>query len=631
MEHLEKWPLLAATDSPQALKDLPAKQLPALAREIRDYLVFRTEENGGHLASNLGVVELTMAIHRVFDAPRDHVIFDVGHQSYVHKLLTGRAARFDTLRQPGGISGFTKRAESEYDPFGAGHSSTAISAALGMAQADLLAGRDAYTIAVVGDGALTGGLAFEGLNNCRPDLPLVIIINENEMSISPNTGRLATQLSHMRASRGYIRTKECLARGLHAIPLVGRPLLRGLRSVKRWCKHALYRENMFEHMGIHYLGPIDGHDLAGLQAMLLHAKRRGGASILHVKTVKGKGYAPAQTDAAVYHGLPPKGRISTGKSFSQIAGEMLCDMASKDTSLVAITAAMREGTGLSAFADRYPDRFFDVGIAEGHAVTFAAGLAAGGAKPVVALYSTFLQRAYDNVLHDVAIQRLPLLLCIDRAGLSAADGATHHGIYDVAMLSLVPDAHIFAPVTEHGLRVALTQAAACEGIAAVRYGAGEPDPRIEQAFYGDDLPDTVGVRVYDAAAAPVLTVLTHGRIAAQALDAAAALCARGIAVRILLCEYLAPYDTLCREVLPLLAGKSLLFLEEEIRSGGFGMHLSAALRRAGDTRAHHLLATTDGVCAPGVGQTPLCAAGLDAAHLEEYVMRICQNEGEKIC
>ncbi len=621
MERFEKWPLLASTQTPEALKALPAKQLPVLADEIRDYLVYRVGENGGHLASNLGAVELTLAIHRVFNAPDDHIIFDVGHQSYVHKLLTGRGERFDTLRVPGGLSGFTKREESEYDPFGAGHSSTAISAAIGMARADLLSGKDTWTVAVVGDGALTGGLAFEGLNNCEPDLRLIIVINENEMSISPNTGRLATQMSHMRASHGYIRTKEMSARALRALPLLGQPMYRGARRAKRWFKHAFYRENALENMDIRYIGPIDGNDERGVEEMLRHAKKLGSSVILHTKTVKGKGYAPAEGNAPTYHALQPRETAVDGASFSQSFGDAITEIAREDERVVAITAAMRDGTGLSRFAAEHPDRFFDVGIAEGHAVTFAAGLAAGGKRPVVAAYSTFLQRAYDNVIHDAALQRLPLVLAVDRAGLNAHDGATHHGVFDVAMLSALPNVRIFAPVTGDGVKKSLKAALAANTLCAVRYGAGAPDERIVRAFYKGN-ETGIGVRVYDGASTPVCTIVTHGRIAAEALAAADALAADGVAVRVLLCEYLAPYGDLFRELAPLLAGDAVLFLEEEIFSGGFGMHLSDEMRRAGVEKQYEILATKNAFVAPTLGETLFEAAGISAKDIKNAVMAL---------
>ncbi len=631
MENFSRWPLLAEVNTPEALKALPEKQLAPLAAQIRDYLTYRVGENGGHLASNLGVVEMTMAIHRVFNSPEDHIIFDVGHQSYVHKLLTGRAPLFDTLRMPGGLSGFTKRAESDHDPFGAGHSSTAISAAIGMARSDRLAGKKSWTVAVVGDGALTGGLAYEGLNNCQNDLRLIVIINENEMSISPNTGRLAAQLSRMRTSDGYIRTKELTSGFLRRIPLVGKPLYRGIRRLKRWLKHRFYRENLFEYMGIRYLGPVDGNDTAGVEAILRHAKRLDCSVILHLKTVKGKGYEPAERDAGTYHSVAPARGDAPDKSFSQIMGEALCALGKQNERICAITAAMRDGTGLVPFAERYPDRFFDVGIAEGHAVTFAAGLAAGGYRPVVAVYSTFLQRAVDNILHDAALQGLPLTLCVDRAGLNAADGPTHHGVFDVAFLSLLPNVKIYTPVTERGVALSLRASQESSGVCALRYPSGAPSQAIKEAFYPDGAPDTIGVRLYDSGEAPCATVVTHGRIADEALLAAERLAQEGIAVRILLCEYIAPYDTLAAEVAPLLVGKATLFLEEEVRSGGFGMRLCDAMTRAELLRtSYEILATDDGFVTPAKGETVQQAAGVSAADIHAALCRLTAHEKEKM-
>ena len=612
MEHFDKWPLLGGIASPQDLKALPAEKMDALAAEIRDYLAYRVTENGGHLASNLGVVEMTMAIHRVFDSPKDHVIFDVGHQSYVHKLLTGRKEQFDTLRCPGGLSGFTKRTESEHDPFGAGHSSTAISAAIGMAEAEYQKGSDAWTVAVVGDGALTGGLSYEGLNNCAHHLRLLIVINETEMSISPNPGRLARHLSRMRASRNYLHTKRFTANFIRHIPLIGRPTYKLLRWFKRRVKHVFYRENLFEHMGIRYMGPIEGNDYKSVEAYLHHAKRTDHSVILHLKTTKGAGYAPAVENPNAFHGLPPKGKVASAMTFSKAMGEALTAYAEKEQDICAITAAMSCGTGLEPFRKRIPSRFYDVGIAEGHAVTFGAGLAAGGMRPVVAVYSTFLQRAYDNVLHDVALQHLPFCLCIDRAGLNAGDGPTHHGIFDVAMLSQIPDVTVYAPVTMEGLRHSLHTALNTEGLTAIRYPNGGEDARILRAFYADGKTDGIGVRTFGDAAVAAVTVVTHGRIAATAVEAAERLCEDGITTNVVLCEYIAPYGRLAAEVAPYL-GKRVIFLEEELRNGGFGANLSDALRRIGALGERFaVMGTEDGFVTPNAGQTPLQAAGLDA-------------------
>lgn len=613
----QKWPLLGGIHGPDDLKTLPREQYGALAAEIRDYLVLNVTEHGGHLASNLGVVELTMAIHLVFAAPRDHILFDVGHQSYVHKLLTGRD--LDDLREPGGTSGFTKRTESVFDPFGAGHSSTAVSAALGFAEADRLAGRDTFTVAVVGDGASTGGLSFEGLDNCPPNRRLILILNENEMSISPNTGRLARHFSRIRASKSYLRTKKLTRATLTHIPLIGRPVYRMLRWFKRRVKHSIYRETVFEHLGLHYLGPVDGNDLPGLIACLSYAKSLSKTVLLHVKTVKGKGYEPAEKDPGRYHSLPPAACVG-GETFSDVFGKTLVDVAKNDEKLTAITAAMSQGTGLDPFRAAYPDRFYDVGIAEGHALTFAAALAAGGAHPAVALYSTFFQRGYDNLLHDAVLQDLPLLLCLDRAGVSERDGTTHHGIYDVALLSHMPGVRILAPVTFDGLSAAVRQSVGAPGVRVIRYPAGGEDAAVKAAFYPEtkkapngagfsksdpeakrDGSDFGGVRVFDTGAEPQLTIITHGPMTKTALAAAERLNAAGVAVRVILCEFLTPYPDLAAVLKPFLVGRCLLTAEEEVYAGGFGMNLLAALNAAGETRPAAIVATRDGRLTPPRG------------------------------
>ena len=468
-EMKERYPYLSGIDSPEDLKALSPEELEPLAEEIRSFLIYHVLENGGHLASNLGVVELSLAIHRVFSTPTDHVIFDVGHQSYIHKLITGRRDRFDTLRQSGGLSGFPKRSESPHDCFGTGHSSTSLSAALGFAQSDRLSGSNAYTVCVLGDGAYTGGMIHEALNNCRRDLRLIIIINENEMSISKNIGRFAKTLSHLRSTRGYFRTKNATTSFLGHIPLIGRKLVIFIRRIKMAIKSILYSSNYFENLGLYYLGPVDGNDEAAVERLLQEAKATKHSCVIHLKTQKGKGYAPAETTPSQFHGVSPnKTSVPDGNSFSREMGEHLTKLAEKDKKICAITAAMADGTGLVHFKDAYPDRFFDVGIAEEHAVTFAAGLAANGYRPVVAIYSTFLQRAYDNIIHDVALQGLPVVFCIDRAGLNSADGATHHGIFDVSFLSHIPNLKLYTPITREGLRRSLEAALADGAPCAIR-------------------------------------------------------------------------------------------------------------------------------------------------------------------
>ena len=578
-----RYPHLESINNPDDLKNMPAEELSALADEIRASIIERVQENGGHLASNLGAVEMTLAIHRVFSSPHDHIIFDVGHQSYTHKLITGRREVFDTLRHGGGISGFPKRSESEHDAFGTGHSSTSLSAALGFAEADRLSGSDAYTVCVFGDGAFTGGMIHEALNNCRKDLRLVIILNENEMSISQNIGRLALSLSKLRSAKGYFKTKRATANFLQKIPLIGKPIFRGLLRAKVAIKDMLYGSNTFENLGLYYLGPVDGNDERAVEQLLTEAKASGQSCLIHLHTKKGKGYAPAEEHSDRYHALHPAGATHLdGHNFSEEMGAHLTKLAKKDGRICAITAAMTSGTGLSAFQAEHPTRFFDVGIAEPHAVTFAAGLAANGCRPMVAIYSSFLQRAYDNIVHDVALQNLPVVFCIDRAGLNAADGPTHHGIFDVAFLSEIPNISIYTPITNQALHSVLEEALASNTPTAIRYPNGYENADIKNAFYS--VAATVSGRVradYTRSEAESLdaVIVTHGRITTEALKAKTMLKEQGKQVGILLLEQIKPYEKIAGEVASLLPKQSsrVLFLEEETRAGGMGMMLSAAL------------------------------------------------------
>ncbi len=586
-----KYPLLLSISSPADLRAMPAESMPALCREIREYLLETVPKTGGHLASNLGVVELTVALHRVFDTPHDRIIFDVGHQSYVHKLLTGRREGFSELRCPGGLSGFTRRDESEYDAFGAGHSSTSLSAALGFARADRIAGRDSYTVAVVGDGAYTGGMIHEALNNCAPDLPLVIVLNENEMSISRNIGGFARYIAGIRNSGNYRRAKHLTARILPRIPLLGKPLFRLLRAVKQAIKNRLYSSNYFEELGLYYLGPADGNNYAETEALLRAAKEKNESVILHLSTKKGKGYVPAEEHPAEYHSVYVG---ADGLEHMPVAaGRVLTSLAAEDGRVAAITAAMREGTGLCPFFAAFPDRAFDVGIAEAHAVTFAAGLAAAGMKPYVAVYSTFLQRAYDSLLHDVALQGLPVRLLVDRAGLARGDGPTHHGIFDVAFLSHIPGMRILAPATVGSLSAMLRDSLTAEGPLAIRYENRADDPAIRAAFYPNGDFDAYGVRPDFGSPAECRDglILTYGAVTAEALRAKAMLLEQGKHVGILLLECLAPVGEAVERLLPLIAGAPrILFLEEGIRNGGAGMLLTDALRARGMQAECRLLA-----------------------------------------
>jgi len=562
------YPILSKINDPKDLKALPREELFVLAEEIRAFLCDKVTERGGHLASNLGVVELSLALHRVFSTPHDRIVFDVGHQSYVHKLLTGRRDAFDTLRVPGGLSGFTKRSESEHDAFGAGHSSTSISAALGLAEADKLSGSDAYTVAVVGDGAYTGGMIHEALNNCKRDLRLIIVLNENEMSISQNTGGFAEQISRIRTSKGYYSAKRRVIRFLRKIPFIGPPIYRFIGGVKQLMKNAVYGTTYFEELGLEYFGPVDGNDYEKVERLLYEAKQSGRAGIVHIKTTKGKGYAPAETEPAKYHGIPPAGTRSV-PNFSGRVGETLTELARDNEDICAITAAMSDGTGLEPFAKAYPKRFYDVGIAEEHAVTFAAGLAAGGKRPYFAVYSSFLQRAYDNVLHDVALQGLPVTFCIDRASLSAGDGPTHHGIYDVAMLGTVPGMELYAPCTFEKLDKVLRDTLSAEGPVAIRYpNAGE----LELSCFKD-----LGELRYDyEGSEPETVLITYGRILCEAMKARAK-----ENFGIILLEKLMPYDDIGKRILSILpkSCKKVIFLEEGQRNGGAAQSLRPYLSR----------------------------------------------------
>lgn len=580
---MNEYKYLGKINSPEDLAIYSDSEMPLLCEEIRDYLIKQVSENGGHLASNLGVVELSVAIHRNFKCPHDHIIFDVGHQSYVHKLLTGRFDRFCTLRQGGGISGFTKRSESEYDCFGAGHSSTSLSAALGFAEADRLSGSDAYTVVVLGDGAFTGGMVHEALNNCRRDLKLIIILNENEMSISKNIGRFARNISRLRRKSGYFRAKRVTSSVLKKIPLIGKHIFKVLIKIKKSAKNALYGSNYFEDMGLYYLGPADGNKYEDIDALIREAKKVNESVIIHVKTQKGKGYTPAEEDPRIYHGIKPSGAVAQDSSFSHEFGKYVTELARSDDKICAITAAMSAGTGLDIFEREFPERFFDVGIAEEHAVTFACGLSASGYKPVCAIYSTFLQRAYDQIIHDAALQNLPLVLAIDRAGLNAQDGATHHGIFDVAFLSQIPNVDIYAPVTYGGLQESLRRAFASDKVSAVRYPSGSEQKKVVEIFYPLGDFERIGVRSDCSGRVDVMFVV-HGRIVSECLRAKELLQKRGITSAVLLCEYIRPYEMLAGEVkghIDSQTPQAVVFVEEEIKSGGFGMMLSESLRQAG--------------------------------------------------
>jgi len=606
-------PLLDTLHSPADLRALPAADLPRLAQELRDFLVGSVAQTGGHLASNLGAVELTLALHYVFDTPADRIVWDVGHQSYVHKILSGRRAAMAGLRQAGGIAGFPRRAESEYDAFGVGHSSTSISAALGMVEAFRQIGSSQRAVAVIGDGAMTAGMAFEALNNAgATDLPLLVVLNDNDMSISPNVGALNNYLARLMSGKFYAAARRAGEKVLSVAP----PIRELAKRAEEHMKGMVTPGTLFEEFGFNYIGPIDGHDLDVLLETLGNIKQLSGPQFLHVVTRKGKGYEPAETNPCLYHGVsrfdPATGvtEKSGGKpTYTQVFGDWLCDMAAADKRLVGITPAMREGSGLVRFSQDYPKRYFDVGIAEQHALTFAAGLACEGIKPVVAIYSTFLQRAYDQLIHDIALQDLPVMLAIDRAGLVGADGPTHAGSFDLSYLRCIPNMLIAAPSDENECRRLLSTAFLHNGPSAVRYprGSGKGgsiEPGLDPLEIGKGLLRRSGREV---------ALIAFGSLVSPALAAAEALGASVADMR-----FVKPLDL---DLLRQLAHdhRLLVTLEENAVAGGAGAGVAEALTELGLTLPILHLGLPDTFIEHGDPVNMLAACGLDAAGIERAV------------
>ena len=561
--------LLENINSTSDVRALSDGDVTKLCAEIREFLIEKVTKSGGHLASNLGVVELSVALHRVFDSPSDHIIFDVGHQSYVHKLLTDRRDMFDTLRTPGGLSGFTLRRESEHDPFGSGHSSTSISAALGFAESDKLFGKKNHTVAVVGDGAFTGGLIHEAINNCKKDLNLVVVLNENGMSISSNNGAFASYLSNFRTSKRYIAAKNTTRSVLSHIPLLGKPMTYCISNAKNLVKRLVYKTNYFEDLGFYYIGVVDGHDPVKVERALRKAKALNKCVFVHIQTQKGRGYSEAERSPERFHSVV--GASVDNGTFHSVFADELIALAKDKTDVAAVTAAMGIGTGLSEFEKSYPERYFDVGIAEAHAVTFSAGLAANGIKPYVAIYSTFLQRAYDSIVHDVALQSLPVKMFIDRAGLAVSDGATHHGIFDVSFLSHIPEVEILAPADYAALREAVRYAYEADTPIAVRYPNSSESEKINNHFTHCD--KVHGVRSdFSPEQPPKNIFITYGSIAERVIDAKRILADRGIDAGIILVESIKPYsravDYISRAIG---SGSHILYVEEGVKNGGAAM------------------------------------------------------------
>ena len=573
--------ILTQINSPEDLKKLSKEQINELCDEIRAFLLDEVGKSGGHLASNLGVTELTVAIHKVFDSPKDHVIFDVGHQSYVHKLLTGRRERFADLRKPGGLSGFTSMRESAHDAFGAGHSSTSISAALGYAESDALMGNDKFTVCVTGDGAYTGGMIHEAINNCKNDLRLVIILNENGMSISKNKGAFASYLSSVRLSKSYIEAKEGTKSFLNRIPLIGRPISRFMSFVKRCLKTVLFRPNYFEELGFYYLGPIDGNDYEKVEKALEKAKSIGKCVFVHVITTKGKGCKEAELDPAIFHSV--SGGSSSNDSYHSVCVDKLIEVAKEDEKVIGVTAAMGIGTGLSKFEEQFPKRYFDVGIAEMHALTFSAGLAANGFKPYAAIYSTFLQRGYDNLVHDIALQSLPVTVLIDRAGLAPSDGATHHGIFDVSFMSQIPNTVIYSPVFYSSLERFLDKSKDINALVAIRYPNKQEDSSLRAYFKDFEYSEALNlVADFDLDNPPKQIFVTYGSIAGRVLEAKQLLSSRGVDAGIVLIEQLKPYNTTVDFLGGIIkAGSHIVYVEEGIKNGGAAMITEQMLQSKG--------------------------------------------------
>lgn len=576
--------LLEKIHEPKDLRALDVADLNFLAQEIRQEMIKVVSRNGGHLAPNLGVVELTLALHRVFNSPQDKIVWDVGHQTYVHKLLTGRLKQFKTIRQYKGLSGFPKRGESAHDSFETGHSSTSISAAVGFAKARDVLKEGHHVVAVIGDGAMTGGMAYEALNHAgHSETNMIVVLNDNEMSISPNVGAMSTYLNRLRTDPLYDKRKEYLEYLLKRIPGIGSQMAKLAAKAKDGVKYLLVPGLLFEELGFTYLGPIDGHDLALVEQVLDQAKKKKGPVLVHVVTCKGKGYKPAEENPDVFHGIgpfdPETGKVTkkpAPPTYTAVFGETLCRLARENSKIAAITAAMPSGTGLTQFAKELPDRFFDVGIAEQHAVTFAAGLAFGGLKPVVAIYSTFYQRAYDQVLHDVCLQGANVVLAIDRAGIVGDDGPTHHGIFDIAFFRIIPNLVFMAPKDENELRHMLYTALKYDGPVALRY------PR----SVGQGVTLDQELREIPIGKAEVLkdgrdvTIIGIGPMVHTCFLAAQELSHRGVDAAVINLRYINPLD---RQLLTLYAQrtKKIITVEDHALKGGMGSAILEFLEEEG--------------------------------------------------
>ena len=625
--------LLQRIDSPADLKGLTNKELESLCAEVRRYIVEIISSRGGHLASSLGCVEITLALHYVFDTPRDKILWDVGHQSYTHKIITGRRERFKEIRTRNGISGFPSIAESEYDTFGVGHASTAISAALGLAVARDIRGEDNFVVSVVGDGALTGGMSFEGINQAGhlKKNRFIIVLNDNEMSISKNVGALARYLTKITTQKLYLQLEADVWELLGKIPSVGGKAKTLARRIKESIKNLVVPNILFEELGFRYLGPLDGHDVSELIETFKQLKQVPGPVLVHVVTKKGKGYSFAEKDAERFHGVGSfykatgnKRTNSKGHTYSKIFGDKMIELAERDDSLIAITAAMTEGTGLSLFSERFPDRFFDVGIAEQHAVTFSAGLARAGLKPFVAIYSTFLQRSYDQIIHDVALQKLPVRFILDRAGLVGEDGPTHHGAFDLSYLRVVPGMVMMTPADgaelERMLELALRYEA---GPIALRFPRGAV-PKSDFPIESGPLEIGKGAILRSGADAALIAV---GTMVGTAMEAAEIIAGKGIEVSVLNARFVKPID---REMILSVAtgNRPILTLEENAMNGGFGEAVTELLVNEGLGNRIVKIGLEDAFIPHGKRAELLAESGLDSEHVVECVFKVLNGKSK---
>lgn len=619
--------LLDRVNTPDDIKKLDIRRLNELSEEIRRFLIKKVSVTGGHLASNLGVVELTLALHKVFNCPKDKIIWDVGHQTYVHKLLTGRKEQFDTLRQMGGISGFPKSSESECDSFNTGHSSTSISAALGYAKARDILKQDYSVVAVIGDGAMTGGMAFEALNDAgRSNNNLIIILNDNGMSISKNVGGFSKYLSKIRTNPFYSKAKEDLETFLNSIPAIGKSANRALQRAKGTIKYMVMPGMMFEELGLKYLGPIDGHNIGELIEVLESAKKQKGPVLVHIHTQKGKGYKFAENKPQFFHGISPfdietgELKVNNGATYSDIFGKKMIELANKNDNLVAITAAMPLGTGLEGFSREFRDRLFDVGIAEQHAVTFAAGMAKAGILPVVAIYSTFLQRSYDQILHDVALQKLHVVFAIDRAGVIGDDGETHQGLYDIAYLSHIPNMTLAAPCDYNELEDMLEFAVSdFNGPIAIRYPKGCGKMMLTEKAkieYGKGVKLSSGDDV---------TIIAIGNMVENALKIAEILKDKGVSAEVINARFIKPLDE--KLILESAAKtKNVITIEDHAVKGGFGASVLELMNKNDLRIETKIFGLPDIPIQHGSRSQIFKKFGLDADSISGEILKVLKNK-----